>query len=85
MGISSRVSAATCTPTGFYRDSINMTAALINPPGTVTGTVDATGCNIAVYYSAGASGAVRNADVFGSSYFGVLVNGDPSRVLWKLP
>ena len=80
LGIGSRVSAATCTQTGFFRDSINMSAALINPPDTVSGTVDATGCNIAVYYDAGASGVVKNAEVFGSSYFGVVVNGDAGTV-----
>ena len=78
--VSSRASAATCTPTGFFRDLTNMTAALINPPGTVTGTVDATGCHIAVYYDAGASGVVKNAEVFGSSYYGVVVNGDAGTV-----
>ncbi len=67
--------AATCTPTGFYRDSINMTAAMIDPPGTVSGDVDATGCNIGVYYDAG-SGQVSNATIHGANYFGVLVNGD---------
>jgi hypothetical protein len=73
--------AATCTPTGFFRDAINMTAALINPPGTVSGTVDATGCNIAIYYdSTGAGGTVKNADVFGANYFGILVNGDAGSV-----
>ena len=80
LGIGSRALAATCTPTGFIRDGIDMTAALINPPGTVSDTVDATGCNIAVYYSAGASGTVKNADVFGSNYFGVVVNGDAGTV-----
>src|SRR4051812_37366334 len=44
---------ATCTPTGYIRDSINMTAALINPVGTVSGDVDATGCNVGVYYDHG--------------------------------
>ena len=72
----STASAATCTPTGFYRDGMNMTAALVNP-GNVTGAVNATGCNIAVYYDqTGAGGTVKNADIFGSNYFGVLVNGD---------
>jgi hypothetical protein len=45
--------AASCTATGFIRDAIDLTAAMINPPGTVTGDVDATGCNIGIYYSAG--------------------------------
>ena len=39
--------AASCTPTGFVRDGIDLTAARIG--GAVTGNVDATGCNIAVY------------------------------------
>jgi len=70
-------SIGTCLPTGFFRDNIDMTAKLINPPGTVSGTVDATGCHIGVYYdNLGAVGAVQNAIIFGSSYFGVVVNGD---------
>jgi hypothetical protein len=72
--------ATTCTQTGFFRDSINMTAALINPPGTVSGTVDGTGCNIVIYYSPGAGGAIKNADLFGANYFGVVVNGDAGAV-----
>jgi len=73
--------AVTCTQTGFVRDSINLTAALINPGGTVTGAVDATGCNIAVYYDAnGWGGSVKGADISGSNYFGVVVNGDAGTV-----
>lgn len=67
--------AATCTPTGFFRDGINMTAARINPSGTVSGDVDATGCNIGVYYDNGA-GNVKNAEIHDANYFGILVNGD---------
>jgi hypothetical protein len=63
-----------CTPTGFVRDSINLTAALINP-ASVTSTVDATGCNIGVYYSPGSTGDIRNATIFGANYFGVVVDG----------
>lgn len=73
--------AFACTATGFFRDSINMTAALINPVDTVSGTVNAAGCNIAVYYdSNGSGGTVKGADIFGSNYFGVLVNGDAGSV-----
>ncbi len=69
-----------CTPTGFVRDTIDMTAALINP-GNVTGIVDATGCNVGVYYdNNGAGGTVKAAEIFGSNYFGVLVNGDAGAV-----
>lgn len=71
---------AACTPTGFVRDSINMTAALINPSGAVSGVVNATGCNVAVYFDAGHSGIVKNAEIYGANYFGVLVNGDAGSV-----
>jgi hypothetical protein len=68
-------SAATCTATGFIRDGINMTAAQIG--GDVTGTLDARGCNIGVYYdNNSAAGNVSGADIFGANYFGVAVNGD---------
>ncbi len=66
--------AATCTATGFVKDAIDLTAALINPPGVVTGDVDATGCNIGVYYSAG-HGRVSQANVHGSNYYGIVNNG----------
>jgi hypothetical protein len=67
-------SAATCTPTGFMRDGINMTAAQIG--GNVTGPLDATGCNVGVYYdSSSLAGNVNAADIFGANYFGVVVNG----------
>ncbi|MGH2515573.1 MAG: right-handed parallel beta-helix repeat-containing protein, partial [Ktedonobacterales bacterium] len=66
--------AVTCTPTGFIRDGINLTAAIINPHATVSGVVDATSCNIGVYYGTG-SGMVLNAEIFGANYFGVVNNG----------
>jgi hypothetical protein len=77
--LASTSAMADCTPTGFFRDGINMTAAMINPAGTVSGSVNATGCNIGVYYDTGV-GTVDNANIFGSNYFGVLVNGDASIV-----
>jgi hypothetical protein len=67
--------AATCVPTGLMRDGINLTTALYNPQRTVTGTVDATGCNIGVYYAPGSHGRVLQANVFGANYFGVVNNG----------
>ena len=72
--------AATCTPTGFVKDAINLTAVLINPPGVVSGDVDATGCNIGVYYSAG-HGRVSQANVHGANYFGIVNNGADVDVL----
>jgi hypothetical protein len=68
--------AATCTPTGFFRDGINMTAAVIGS-GDITGqTINAAGCNIGIYYGPGTSGTVENSTVFGSNYFGIVVSGD---------
>jgi hypothetical protein len=57
------------------RDSINLTAAVINPSGTVKGTVNATGCNIGVYYGHGKKGSVSSADIFGANYFGIVNDG----------
>jgi hypothetical protein len=76
----SKAMPAACTPTGFFRDAINMTAAVINPSGPVTGVVNATGCNIGVYYGPGSSGQVKNAEIFGANYFGVVANGDTGNI-----
>src|SRR4249920_1236216 len=67
--------AVVCTPTGFIRDSIDLTAARINPSGTVTGDVDATGCNIGIYYGPNSRGKVSKATVHGANYFGIVNNG----------
>jgi hypothetical protein len=67
--------AATCTSTGFVRDGIDLTAALISPQNTVSGDLDATGCNIGVYYGPGARGAVNQANIHGANYYGVVNNG----------
>jgi hypothetical protein len=74
--------ASACTPTGFVRDGINMTAAFINPTS-LTSPVNAAGCNIAVYFDhtmAGGVGNVQSVDIYGANYFGVLVNGDAGSV-----
>lgn len=68
-------SQAACTATGYIRDNINLTAALINPKGTVSGDVDATGCNIAIYYGPGAKGRISGASIHDANYFGVVNNG----------
>jgi len=71
--------AVTCTPTNWFRDGINMTAAQIGHD--VTGPLDATGCNIGVYYDNTTSGNVTSgAEIFGANYFGVVVNGDVGAV-----
>ena len=61
-------SAAPCLPTP------QGTAQLVDP-AVVTGPVDATGCDIGVYYSATGAGAISNADIFGADKFGVFVDG----------
>jgi hypothetical protein len=66
--------APVCSPTGFIRDSINLTAALINP-GNVSGDIDATGCNIGIYYGPNTKGHVENANIHGANYFGIVNNG----------
>jgi hypothetical protein len=73
-GVSLTSSAsAICLPTGFMRDNQDLTAAQIG--GSVTGTLDALGCNIGVYYDSTHTGSVANANISGANYFGVLVNG----------
>jgi Right handed beta helix region len=62
--------AASCTATGFYRDGINLTAAQIG--GNVTGDLDATGCDIGVYYGPGTKGSVKRATIENAKYFGVV-------------
>ncbi len=63
-----------CTPTGFYRDDINLTAAQIG--GNVTGNLDATGCDIGVYYGPDTTaGSVTGATIANAKYFGVVNYG----------
>jgi hypothetical protein len=64
-----------CTPTGMIRDSTNLTAALINPGNVVNQDVDATGCNIGIYYGPDATGLVENSKVHGANYFGIVRAG----------
>lgn len=68
-------SASTCTQTGFYKDGINMTAAVVNPSAPVTGIVDASGCNVGVYFGPGSTGTVTGATVENANYYGILNDG----------
>jgi hypothetical protein len=84
--------ATSCTKTGFVRDGIDMTAAQIGE--NVTGSLDAGGCNIGVYYGPlydrttdpatfvgfATPGNVTDAMIFDANYFGVVVNGDAGAV-----
>jgi hypothetical protein len=65
--------AFACSATNFF----GLTAAVVNPTVTVTGTVDASTCDIGVYYDAfGIGGTVKNADISDALYYGVIVYGD---------
>jgi hypothetical protein len=64
--------AATCFPTTFSRDNHFLTAAQIG--GTVSGSLDATGCDIGVYF-AGPGSVTAGAEIFGARYFGVVNDG----------
>jgi hypothetical protein len=68
-GVSLTSASPTCTPTGFN----GLTAAQIG--GNVTGTLDASGCNIGVYYDSTHTGGVSGAEIYGATSYGVLVNG----------
>ena len=69
---------ATCSPTGFYRDGINLTAAQIG--GSVTGALDAGGCDIGVYFNGANPGSVTDATIAHARYFGVVVDGGAGNV-----
>ena len=59
------------------RDGTTLTAKIINPTAPVTGPIDATGYDIAVYFGPGHSGTVT-ADISGAKYYGVVADGAKS-------
>lgn len=68
---SSGSSSVACTPVTTSKGA--MTAAQVG--GKVTGTLDATGCQIGVYYDASHPGKVSGASISGASQYGVFVDG----------
>ncbi len=64
--------ATTCLPTTFNRDNHFLTAAQIG--GTVSGTLDASGCDIGVYFTTPGT-VTAGAQIFGARYFGVVNDG----------
>lgn len=68
------LASSACRTTGLVRDGINLTAAEMNPTGTVSGTVDASLCNIGVYYGPGHTGTVSGTNISGANYYGVVAN-----------
>src|ERR1700704_3446463 len=74
------VTVTMCTPTGFIRDGMNLTAKVI-ADGDISGqTINATGCNIGIYYGPGTSGTVEGSDVYGANYFGIVATGEDGDV-----
>jgi hypothetical protein len=56
-------------PVGGY------TAVLVNPAGTVSGPVNATGCTIGIYYGPGTTGKVVDANIYGAEAAGIVNDG----------
>lgn len=68
--------ATTCTPTTFERDGRPLTAAVIGTSVPISrAIVDATGCDIGIYYGPGTTGSVDQSSIAGASYFGVVNDG----------
>ncbi len=75
-GVPSAVSGASCIATGALdRDGTPLTARIVNPTKPVSGKVNATGCDVGVYFDHG-KGRVVGADIFGARYYGVLADGN---------
>ena len=75
--------AVTCTPTGFAPDGPNLTAALINPASVPT-SLDATGCDIGVYYHLVGAVFLNAKFISGAKSYGIVVNGDDAGVIVSL-
>jgi hypothetical protein len=72
LGVSPASAAIVCVPTSYSQDGNPLTAALIDPPdGTVPANLDATGCDIGIFYDSGTH-SLSNKSVFGARYYGVL-------------
>lgn len=72
---------AGCLTTGLARDGFALTASVANPSDSVSGRVDATGCNIGVYYGPLSNGGmVSGADVSGANYYGIVDNASTAAV-----
>jgi parallel beta helix pectate lyase-like protein len=65
--------AGVCTPTPFIRDGRPLTAAVIGTATPISRTVvDATGCDIGIYYPPGTTGSIDQSTIAGAFYFGVV-------------
>jgi len=57
-----------------------LTAARVNPGNVYSDSINATGCDIGIYYS-GTEAEVSNTTVHGARYFGIMVHGDNSHTV----
>jgi Right handed beta helix region len=65
--------AGVCTPTPFRRDGRVLTAAVIGSALPITrAVIDATGCDIGIYYPPGTAGSVNQSTVAGAGYYGIV-------------
>lgn len=70
------VSAAPCFPTTYEEPAgTPLTAAYLGGVFTSGMIIDATGCDIGIYYAPGTTGSVTGADIYGAKYYGVLADG----------
>jgi parallel beta-helix repeat protein len=56
-------------------DGRGHSAAVLNPTGVFSGTLDATTCNFGIYVSSGHTATITNASIFGASLGDVVVDG----------
>ncbi len=77
-GVANFAQAATCSPAG----STGLTASIVAHAGqTITGMVDAAGCDVGIYVGPGMDGVlIANATVTGANHHGILVQ-DASNVV----
>jgi hypothetical protein len=65
--------AGVCIPTPFIRDGRVLTAAVLGTAAPISRTIiDATGCDIGIYYAPGTTGSVDQSSIAGASYFGIV-------------
>jgi hypothetical protein len=68
-------SATACESTGWEYKGVPMTASLVNPGDLIDASIDAGGCDIAVFYDAGETGSVLRSEISNAKYFGIVMFG----------
>jgi hypothetical protein len=66
--------AAVCLPTTYMQDGQPLTTAVLNT-NEANANVDASGCDIGIFYNDNATHTVSNTSVFGAKYYGILTDG----------